>query len=112
MIAGLNLVGFVATALTKSHKVTDLTVRLAALACSGLRLLRPANLPVQGTSAFIGSAWFTHSVACKAMGVGLLAPSKSLLLTCLVTAWGARLAGYLFYRVLAVGKDGERYSFV
>ena len=60
----------------------------------------------QGTSAFIGSAWLTHSMACKAMGIGLLAPSKSLLLTCLVTAWGARLAGYLFYRVLVVGKDG------
>lgn len=53
-----------------------------------------------------GSAWFTHAMACKAAGVGLLAPSKSLLLTCLVTAWGARLAGYLFYRVLVVGKDG------
>ena len=71
---------------------------------------------MQGTSAFIGSAWFTHSMACKAAGIGLLAPSKSLLLTCLVTAWGARLAGYLFYRVLAVGKDGahpkplERYN--
>lgn len=37
----------------------------------------------------------------------MLAPTKSLLMTALVTAWGARLAGYLFYRVLVVGEDAR-----
>ncbi|KAK9806590.1 hypothetical protein WJX73_005474 [Symbiochloris irregularis] len=89
VIVGLNTVGFIATALTKSHKVTDLT----------------------GTSAFVGSAWATHYLACKATGMALLAPSKSLLMTGMVTLWGARLAGYLFYRVLVVGEDARLRQF-
>ena len=57
--------------------------------------------------AFIGSAWATHFIGCRAAGVALLAPTKGLLMTGLVTLWGARLAGYLFYRVLVVGEDAR-----
>ncbi|KAK9828482.1 hypothetical protein WJX72_000234 [[Myrmecia] bisecta] len=83
IIAAMNTVGFLATAVTKSHKLTDLT----------------------GTTAFIASAWTTHIINCKAHGLQLLAPSKSLLLAGCVTLWGVRLAGYLFYRVLVTGED-------
>lgn len=66
-----------------------------------------AGRRVQGTSAFIGSAWATHYIGCKAAGISLLSPTKGLLMTGLVTLWGARLAGYLFYRVLVVGEDAR-----
>ena len=48
---------------------------------------------LQGTAAFIASAWATHAAACRAHGLALLAPSRSLLLAGCVTLWGARLAG-------------------
>ncbi|KAK9826118.1 hypothetical protein WJX81_004958 [Elliptochloris bilobata] len=89
VIAAFNTVGFGTTAVTQSHKVTDLT----------------------GTSAFIASAWFTHAAACRAHGLALLAPSRSLLLAGCVTLWGVRLAGYLFYRVLKLGKDARLSQF-
>ena len=44
---------------------------------------------------------------CHANGLSLLQPSKSLLLTAMVTVWGVRLAGFLFNRVLQVGKDAR-----
>ena len=83
-------VGFLVTAATQSHKITDLC----------------------GTSAFIASAWATHAAACKAAGrpvAGRGAPGRSLALTLLTTAWGVRLSAYLFGRVLKTGKD-ERLS--
>lgn len=66
---------------------------------------------MKGTTAFVASAWATHAAACRAHGRALLAPSRSLLLAGCVTLWGARLAGYLFYRVLAVGKDARLSQF-
>ena len=42
---------------------------------------------------------------CHANGLSLLQPSKSLLLTAMVTLWGARLAGFLFSRVLQVSPN-------
>ena len=68
-------------------------------------------LCVQGTTAFIASAWATHAASCRAHGLGLFQPSKSLFLAGAVTLWGTRLAGYLFYRVLKTGKD-SRLSFL
>ena len=68
-------------------------------------------LSVQGTTAFIASAWATHAASCRAHGLGLFQPSKSLFLAGAVTLWGTRLAGYLFYRVLKTGKD-SRLSFL
>lgn len=90
VIAAVNGAGFLVTAATQSHKVTDLC----------------------GTSAFIASAWATHAAACKAAGrpiAGRGAPGRSLALTLLTTAWGVRLSAYLFGRVVRLGKD-ERLS--
>ena len=71
-----------------------------------------ARMPrLQGTTAFIASAWATHAASCRAHGLGLFQPSKSLFLAGAVTLWGTRLAGYLFYRVLKTGKD-SRLSFL
>lgn len=53
---------------------------------------------LQGTAAFIASAWATHAAACRAHGLALLAPSRSLLLAGCVTLWGARLAGCVLTR--------------
>lgn len=55
--------------------------------------------------------WATHWMHCQASGISLLAPSKSLLLTGVVNLWGLRLAGYLFTRVLQVGKDARLDKF-
>ena len=66
---------------------------------------------VQGTTAFIGSVWATHALHCSVNSLSLLQPSKSLLLTVMVSLWGARLAGFLFNRVLQVGKDSRLDDF-
>ena len=66
---------------------------------------------LQGTSAFIASVWATHAFHCSANSLSLLQPSKSLLLTAMVSLWGARLAGFLFNRVLQVGKDSRLDDF-
>jgi steroid 5-alpha reductase family enzyme len=90
VIAAVNGAGFLVTAATQSHKVTDLC----------------------GTSAFIASAWATHTAAARAAGrpaLGRGAPGRSLALTLLTTAWGVRLSSYLFGRVVRLGKD-ERLS--
>ena len=44
-------------------------------------------------------------------GVALLAPTKSLLVTACISLWGARLAGYLFYRILQTGQDKRLNQF-
>ena len=59
----------------------------------------------QGTLAFTASTWVTHAHVCRAHGLRLLQPSKSLLLTACVTLWATRLGGYLFARVCQLGKD-------
>ena len=82
-----NTAGFMITAVTKSHKITDLT----------------------GTMAFPASAWSTHIVVSRALGTSVFAPSLSLALTLGVTLWALRLGGFLFRRVLHTGKD-ERLS--
>ncbi|EIE22535.1 DUF1295-domain-containing protein [Coccomyxa subellipsoidea C-169] len=85
VIVGFNTAGFAVTAVTRSHKITDLT----------------------GTTAFIASAWATHAAACHMHNLRLFQPSKSLFLAGAVTLWGTRLAGYLFWRVLQTGKDAR-----
>ena len=92
VIASVNGVGFLITAATESHKITDLC----------------------GTSAFLASAWATHAAASKAAGrpaLGAGAPGRSLALTLLTTAWGVRLSAYLFGRVVRVGKDDRLSQF-
>lgn len=80
VVAATNAAGFLVTAATQSHKITDLT----------------------GTAAFAASAWATHHAACRAAGTPLLAPGRGVLLAGCVSLWAARLGGYLFYRVLQV----------
>jgi steroid 5-alpha reductase family enzyme len=92
VIAAVNGAGFLVTAATQSHKVTDLC----------------------GTSAFIASGWATHAAAARAAGRPILgrgAPGRSLALTILTTAWGVRLSAYLFGRVVRLGKDDRLSSF-
>jgi steroid 5-alpha reductase family enzyme len=74
-------------------------------------LPQPFHVYLQGTTAFIGSVWATHALHCSAHSLSLLQPSKSLLLAAMVSLWGARLAGFLFSRVLQVGKDARLDSF-
>jgi steroid 5-alpha reductase family enzyme len=89
VVAATNAAGFLVTAVTQSHKITDLT----------------------GTAAFAASAWATHSAACRALGTPLLAPSRGVLLAGCVSLWAARLGGYLFYRVLQVrGSSAVRWG--
>jgi steroid 5-alpha reductase family enzyme len=92
VIAAVNGAGFLVTAATQSHKVTDLA----------------------GTSAFIASAWATHAAAARSAGrpvLGRGAPGRSLALTLLTTAWGVRLSSYLFGRVLKTGTDARLERF-
>lgn len=92
VIGAVNGAGFLVTAATQSHKVTDLA----------------------GTSAFIASAWATHGAAARAAGrpvLGRGAPGRSLALTLLTTAWGVRLSAYLFGRVLKTGHDPRLAQF-
>lgn len=84
-VGGVNAVGFAVTAATHTHAVTDLA----------------------GTSAFVASAWATHAAAAAAGGVALFAPTRGFALTAVVTAWGVRLGGYLFSRVLETGGDAR-----
>jgi hypothetical protein len=74
-----NAVGFGVTAVTQSHKITDLT----------------------GTAAFAASAIATL-VTTAGRPLSLMSPS--VLLTGAVATWAVRLGSYLFYRVLQVGK--------
>lgn len=91
VIASVNAAGFVVTAATKSHKVTDLT----------------------GTAAFVASAWATHAASAPRSPSAsfLLKPTRGFALACVVSAWGARLSAHLFSRVLRLGKD-ERLDFL
>lgn len=95
VIAAVNAAGFAVTAVTKSHKITDLT----------------------GTAAFVASAWATHGASLSTSSPSssslslLLRPSRGFALACVVSAWGARLSAHLFTRVLRLGKD-ERLDFL
>ena len=95
VIVSVNAAGFVVTAATKSHKVTDLT----------------------GTAAFVASAWATHAASSASTSASstssslLLRPTRGFALACVVSAWGARLSAHLFSRVLRLGKD-ERLEFL
>lgn len=84
-IGAVNAAGFAVTAATHTHAVTDLA----------------------GTSAFVGSAWATWAAAAAAGNVPLLAATRGFALTAAVSAWGARLGGYLFSRVLTTGGDAR-----
>ena len=96
VIAAVNAAGFAVTAVTKSHKITDLC----------------------GTTAFVASAWATHAASSISTSSSssfsslLLRPtSRGFALACVVSAWGARLSAHLFTRVLRLGKD-ERLDFL
>lgn len=84
-VGAVNAVGFCVTAATHTHKVTDLA----------------------GTSAFVGSAWATWTAAATAGRVPLVSWTRGFGVTAVVTAWGARLGGYLLSRVLKVGSDSR-----
>lgn len=89
VVVATNALGFAVTAVTQSHRITDLC----------------------GTAAFAASAFATHAAAAKALGVPLLAPTRGALLAGCVSLWGLRLGGYLFYRVMQVGKDARLDQF-
>ncbi|GMH34043.1 hypothetical protein BSKO_01877 [Bryopsis sp. KO-2023] len=89
VILGLNLVGFLITAATSTHKITDLV----------------------GTGAFVVATWTGHLAHCRLNRTPVFGWSRSLLLTCCVSLWGIRLAGFLFYRVLQMGHDSRLGAF-
>jgi len=89
VIVGINTVGFGLTALTQTHKLTDLL----------------------GTGAFVAVTWYSHVKCSSGMGLRILQPTSSLLLTSCVTLWGTRLAGYLFFRILQTGHDSRLAAF-
>lgn len=51
------------------------------------------------------SAWATHLAATHAHGISATAGYRPLFLTIGVTLWSARLAGFLFYRIMQTGHD-------
>mmetsp|Transcript_18779 Transcript_18779/g.25787 ORF Transcript_18779/g.25787 Transcript_18779/m.25787 type:complete len:324 (+) Transcript_18779:82-1053(+) len=88
VIGGLNLAGFAVTAALETHKLTDLV----------------------GAGSFVASAVLCARRAAGPGGVGAL-PLRAALLAGAGAAWGTRLAGYLFRRVLYVGGDDRLDSF-
>ncbi|KAA8495779.1 hypothetical protein FVE85_1934 [Porphyridium purpureum] len=84
-IVALNLVGFVITATTRTHLITDLV----------------------GSFSFTAGAWVSLMVGSQASG-GLLC-FRPVMMTLFATIWSFRLGGYLFYRILKTHKD-ERFN--
>jgi len=85
--AGVNAFGFAATALTGTHKLTDLC----------------------GTGAFVASMLVSRRHS-GAWNLGLV--STPGLLNCLTGLWGARLGGYLFLRIVHTGEDKRLEPFM
>jgi steroid 5-alpha reductase family enzyme len=86
VVGGLNFVGYSVTALTGTHKITDLV----------------------GTGAFVAS-----SILCswKSHGSFRNMPLRPLAINLAVGVWGVRLASYLFYRILKTGEDDRLKGF-
>ena len=92
VIWGANALGFTITALTHTHKITDLT----------------------GTGAFVLSVWSTYGLLRYQNGLvspHKPLPSRPLLLTLAVSVWGARLGGFLFNRILQSPEDSRLSEF-
>jgi steroid 5-alpha reductase family enzyme len=92
VIWGANMLGFTATALTHSHKLTDLT----------------------GTGAFVLSVWATFGALRHQNGLiapGKPLPLRPLLLAGAVSLWGMRLGGFLFSRILNSPEDNRLSEF-
>jgi steroid 5-alpha reductase family enzyme len=90
VIWGANALGFTATALTHTHKLTDLT----------------------GTGAFVLSAWTTFAaMRHTAVSLGKPLQLRPLLLTVAVSFWGFRLGGFLFHRIVNSPKDSRLSEF-
>eukprot|EP01041_Mallomonas_annulata_P014942 gene14942-31730_t len=85
VIGACNLAGFTATALFETHKITDLV----------------------GVGAFVAA---TVSLQSR-YGRNPLTNLRLTLINGAVIAWGARLSGFLFYRVLKLGDDKRLESF-
>lgn len=91
-IWGANTLGFTITALTHSHKLTDVT----------------------GTGAFVLSTWTTF--AAMRYQNALLTPEKALplrplLLTVAVSCWGVRLGSFLLQRIMQSPTDSRLSEF-
>lgn len=92
VIWGANTLGFTATALTHTHKLTDVT----------------------GTGAFVLSVCTTFAAlryqnALASPGKAL--PLRPLLLTVAVSFWGVRLGSFLFQRILQSPTDSRLSEF-
>lgn len=87
-ILAVNLVGFTITAVTQTHKITDLC----------------------GVGAFAAGALSSRLASSASVGA-LSLSSPSTLATSLVAVWSARLSGYLFRRVCVVGEDKRLRQF-
>lgn len=95
IVGGANLLGFSLTALTSTHKLTDLVG-------VGSFVLATARLTAQ--HPFLANGLTRESL-------GKVLNNRVLLVNALVMLWGSRLASYLFYRVNTVGEDHRLRKF-
>lgn len=133
--AATNALGFAVTAVTQSHRITDLT-GTAAFAASALATRAaaarsvagaqspspmpaihqnctpalPNSLPKRRVVAYQKPASRPAPPCCRALGEPLLAPTRGALLAGCVSLWALRLGGYLFYRVMQVKRGVRRLA--
>jgi steroid 5-alpha reductase family enzyme len=88
IILGMNLMGFVITAVTKTHKVTDLT-GCGAFVVATILLSITSFREIETNKNFHFNAFH----------------NRLFWVTAAVIIWGTRLASFLFTRVLIVGED-------
>lgn len=103
VIGGCNFVGYVASAVFETHKITDLVgVGSFVAAAVSLTMRNPALLTPVTPAANAG-------VMGKCLQIGAIrvctGTARVLIANSLVIIWGARLSTYLFNRVLKLGED-------
>lgn len=106
VIGGCNFVGYVASAVLETHKITDLVgVGSFVAAAVSLTVRNPVLLTPISTIPAATNA----GVLGKCLQIGAIkvctGTSRVLLANGLVIIWGARLSTYLFNRVLKLGED-------
>lgn len=84
LVGGINVVGFLITAITKTHKITDLL----------------------GAGSFVVATVHMTFLNVEEKSKNLVG-----IVNVLVIVWGVRLAGYLFYRILHTHEDKRLSKF-
>jgi hypothetical protein len=108
VIGGCNFVGYVASAVFETHKITDLVgVGSFVAAAVSLTMRNPALLTPISTIPAAANA--NAGIMGKCVQIGAIractGTARVLIANSLVIIWGARLSTYLFNRVLKLGED-------